>query len=721
MPRLTVKRLFSDPPLSGSLPTDLRFSRGGSTVTYRAPGLDDRERMDLWQIDSQGQHKLWLDARMLQDESSGVADMTAEERAERERRRQFTHGINQYLWHPTQDTLLIPLSGQAYLCTFADGQPHSRSICPAGTRQSGFQFSPTGRFVSYVREGNLIYGSASEPIQEHQVTTDASATLNNGLADFLAAEEMHRFEGHWWSKDERYLAYCKVDEAPVAVSYRLELNAGQAQTIAQRYPYPGEQNPVVALHIYDLNTGTDTCIWRSPLDAAYLARVYAVDTGFVVLTQDRLQQKLDLQHYTPDSSRWQRIYSEQSTTWINLTNDFRALKCGGYLFSSEQSGTRKMMVLEETGHRVLPGPTHVNGVLGVDQHWVYVSGWHDLPTENHLFQISLNEPVWHQLTDEPGWHEVVLNPGCTEFIDTFSSESQPTSIVRRQIKSGPAEHIRTAVTQVLFEDRDKSRNNNQPHPYAAYADQHAVARFGQFEAADGQTLHYRLTPPVDISGQHPTIVYVYGGPGAQKVKREWSPLLLQLFAHHGFAVLEIDNRGSTNRGRNFEAPIYRNLSICEVQDQVAGLEILDNIAWTNPARVGVFGHSYGGYMALMCLCQAPEAFKAGVAAAPVCDWQLYDTHYTERYMGLPDDNPDGYRQANVLTHLEHLKAPLLLMHGMADDNVLFTHTTQIISKLQALGTHFDLMTYPGAKHSMQETHVSVHRFEMILSFFAKHL
>jgi dipeptidyl-peptidase-4 len=259
------------------------------------------------------------------------------------------------------------------------------------------------------------------------------------------------------------------------------------------------------------------------------------------------------------------------------------------------------------------------------------------------------------------------------------------------------------------------------HPYKPFHARHVEASFGEIKASDDQSMFYRLTPPADISGTHPTIVYVYGGPGAQKVKKEWGSLLVQMFAQQGYGVLELDNRGSANRGRFFEAPLYQNMGNSEVEDQVLGLSVLANTAWADLSRVGIFGHSYGGFMTLMSMCKAADHFKTGVAVAPVSDWAIYDTHYTERYMGLPEDNAAGYRDGNVLTHLDKLTGPLLLIHGMADDNVLFTHSTMLMSELQKRNKPFDLMTYPGAKHSMQETHVSVHRFNLILDFFNRSL
>ena len=233
----------------------------------------------------------------------------------------------------------------------------------------------------------------------------------------------------------------------------------------------------------------------------------------------------------------------------------------------------------------------------------------------------------------------------------------------------------------------------------------------------------RVTRPTQVkTGEHyPVILYVYGGPGAQKVRNEWNSLLNQMFAQHGFGVVEIDNRGSANRGRLFEAPLYKAMGTVEVSDQLQIFNILASLPWADPARVGVFGHSYGGYMSLMLLCQASNQFAAGVAVAPVCDWRLYDSHYTERYMSTPQLNPSGYKRGNVLSHLSSLSKPLLLMHGMADDNVLFTNSTMIMAELQRQNKTFELMTYPGAKHSMQEPTVTIHRFSQILRFFQSQL
>lgn len=709
-PKLTVERLFSDPPLAGRVPQDLRFTPDGRAVTYLAAANDDGERLDLWRMAlSDGATDVLLNARDLRATSADVTALSAAERAERERRRQFSHGITQYLWRKKTAQLIVPMDGQIFLVDTRDRHREVQTLCPESTRQSAVQCSPSGRYISFVRDGDLyILDLSNSGSGERQLTADATATVQNGLADFLAAEEMHRFEGHWWMPDESAVLFCRVDERTVAPSLRIEIDATGARPVEQRYPYAGKDNPQVELWRAEVSGRPPTCLWRADETDCYLARVLCHETGVYVQTQNRPQQRLHYKRYV--GGEWVGLHTEISETWVNLTNDWRVLPGGALFFTSEQSGHRCGYLRQPDGDvQPVSGPTHINQVLARHKQTVYVTGWQDDPTQNHLFRLSLDGQASIKLTDAPGWHDPIVSESGGVFVDRFSSPAEPVQIWCQPLADPQKRRLLHA------------QRHTDGHPYAPFAVRHAQPDYGSLTGRHGHRLHYRVTPPTRIVGQHPTVIYVYGGPGAQKVKQEWGPLLLQLFAHHGFGVLELDNRGSSNRGRFFEAPLYENMGTIEVEDQVLGLQALERYPWADLDRVGVFGHSYGGYLTLMCLCKAPQQFSAGVAVAPVSDWRLYDSHYTERYMGKPDDNPQVYAHANVLTHLENLQAPLLLMHGMADDNVLFTHSTMIMSKLQSLNTPFELMTYPGAKHGMQERDVSIHRFNAILDFFARHL
>lgn len=708
---LTPERLFAEPALRLAQPSQFKISPCGNYVSFLQPNDTNTSILDLWIFDRTSEQRFCLlaAATLADEEKENISALSPTERAERERRRQFTQGITEYFWRPNTASVVACIDGQAFLADIEQSEP--TLLTNRDKRQAAFSISPNGEFLSYVRNGDLYYLNLSDPNKaEHRTTDDASATLSNGAADFLAAEEMHRFKGHWWSNDESLLFFSKVDESKVEVSNRLEVDANGSRTIAQRYPYAGAINPTISLWQHDLATGKQQEIWRDNPEQAYLARVNATASGLYIQCQDRLQQTLVILHKSYTESQWHTFHAEHSTTWINLTDDFIELPNGGHGFTTESNGRRQVILInQQSAPKHLAGPTHINQLIGADGEHIYACGWQDAPIENHLFAIPLDGGGFVQITSEPGWHDFSLNALQGLFLDRFTSDKMPLRVQLNTIGS-------ESEAQVLFDEQI-----NSGHPYHPFAANHVACEFGSVVTWDQQDLHFRLTPPLSAVGKHPVIVYVYGGPGAQKVRKEWSPLLLQLFAHYGFGVLELDNRGSNNRGRDFEAPIYQAMGSVEVEDQLLGIELLKSVPWADIDNIGIFGHSYGGYMTLMSLCKAPGIFKAGAAVAPVSDWALYDSHYTERYMGLPQDNPEAYKQSGVIAHLDKLANPLLLMHGMADDNVLFTHSTLIMSELQKLGKQFELMTYPGAKHSMQEAHVSTHRFSTILNFFARHL
>jgi dipeptidyl-peptidase 4 len=247
-----------------------------------------------------------------------------------------------------------------------------------------------------------------------------------------------------------------------------------------------------------------------------------------------------------------------------------------------------------------------------------------------------------------------------------------------------------------------------------------VPEFGTLAAADGQALHYRVFKPAhfDPAKRYPAIVDVYGGPGVQRVLDTWTGAsIIQVLTRAGYVVLQLDNRGSASRGTAFQAPIQGHLGDVEVADQVQGARWLAAQGYVDPARIGVWGWSYGGYMTLMLMFKEPQLFKAGVSGAPVTDWTLYDTHYTERYLGKPQDNAAGYEASAVFPYVKDLRGHLLVIHGMSDDNVLFLNSTKLFRRLQDLGKPFDIMVYPGGKHGLLRQHDGRHAYESMLGFF----
>jgi len=704
MARLSVERLFSEPPLTGTLPSAITFAPDGSYFAFLRAAEDNRERQDLWRYDIASRtDALWLDARTLGGSGELLSDA---EKAERERRRQFSTGITRFEFSADGGSVLLPSAGAGHLLDTATGTV--RCITPPGTRQTDFRFSPGGRYVSYVRDGDLYYVDVVTNL-ESRVTGDGGGLVSNGIADFIAQEEMHRFDGHWWSPDDRYIAYTRVDDAAVAVSQRYEIDADEFNVIEQRYPYAGARNAEVTLWLHDRADGSTREVpYREAADD-YLARVAWRSAELAVQTESRDQKTLRLTFTNAKTLATRHALTETSPTWINLRDNFKPLDADRFLWTSERDGHCHLYLYANgEPHQLTSGDGHVGAIVHAGPERVLVSGWFESPTEQHLYEVPLTGGEPRRLTELSGWHDVELDAKAEQLIDRGTSLASPGFVILTRLDDGIATEL---VPPTIGPD----------HPYHPYLDAHRTPELGTLEAEDGQTLHYRLTRPAPGSAPAPLVVHVYGGPGVQRVKNEWAPLTLQLFAQRGFGVLELDNRGSSNRGRDFESPIHRHLGDAEVRDQLAGARFAQSLPWVDGERIGVFGHSYGAYMTLMCLAKAPEVFKAGVAVAPVTDWTLYDTHYTERYLATPQDNPEGYEASSVFPYLEGIQGKLLVMHGMADDNVLFTNSTKLFKALQTLNVPFEMMTYPGAKHALQERDVSIHRFGLILDFFERSL
>ena len=713
--KLTPEKLFGKVPLDGQAPSQLKLSPNGRYGSFLRPADDDRERLELWLVET-----ATGEVRKPVIHLPEADDETAEDRAERERRRQFAHGITAYAWHPKQDAVLLPIGGAAYLLSLADDS--LRQLTPANKQQSGIRFSSKGDWLSYVRDGDLysLDVTSGESGEETRLTQDGGGTVSNGLADFIAQEEMHRFDGHWWSPDDRTIAFTRVDTAPIPETERFEVDADGIRVIKQRYPFAGGANAEVKLGVLSLDGGeTEWLDWALAEDD-YLARVqFGADGALYVQAQSRDQKRLTLRRWR--DSEWQEVLTETSDTWVNLHDNLTVLEDGRVLWTSERSGDSKLYVYDSVRDRrdkkgrLISARDRVSRVLGAFGNIAWYLGSPD-PTTQYLCWDDLRsrDPAPEPQEPDPlEWCDAAVNAEHGNVLLLRSGRDTPPTLHFAKGRHFPETRSPAVLTDHKW----------LTWPTARVADIRGQTTIGSIPDADGQhDLHYRLTQPTpfDPNRRYPVIVHVYGGPGVQRVRHEFPPLTLQLFAQAGFGVFELDNRGSANRDRAFESAIHGRLGYAEVADQLAGVRFLSRLDWVDANRIGIFGHSYGGYMVLMCLA-ASHVFRAGVSVAPVTDWALYDTHYTERYLGTPEDNPQGYAGSAVLPHVPNIDAPLMLMHGMADDNVLFTHSLKLIKALQDAGKPFELMTYPGAKHGLQEPSVAIHRYRLILDFLRRKL
>ena len=401
--------------------------------------------------------------------------------------------------------------------------------------------------------------------------------------------------------------------------------------------------------------------------------------------------------------------------WINLNDMFRPLADGSFIWASERTGFNHLYLYDSGGNllrQLTLGEWQVDSIAGIDQKRgvIYFTGSKDGPTERHLYRVSIEGGEIERLTPEPGTHVVALDHGFTKFVDVFSDTRTPPTITLRSLDDGSTLHT-------IHAPDDPRVNTLGLSP----------PELVSIENRDGETLHGAIyCPPTEEfgPGPYPTVIYVYGGPSAQVVNDHWSmtcSMRAQSLRSRGYLVFALDNRGSKGRGLAFEGAIRHNMGDIEVRDQVDGVRWLIAQGLADPDRVGVYGWSYGGYMTLMCLCRAPDVFRMGVAGAPVTHWDGYDTHYTERYMGTPDSNPDGYRVSSVMSHVENLQGAILLVHGLIDENVHFRHTARLINALIKARKPYDLHLFPDERHMPRSLSDRVYMEERISDFFRRNL
>ena len=718
--KLTLEAITGSAPLSGPTLMKPQVSPDGTRVTFLRGKDSDRNRLDLWEYDiASGQTRLLVDSSVVLPGEEVLSD---EEKARRERQRiAALSGIVDYQWSPDGKALLFPLGGELY---FYDLTKSGRDAVRKLTNGCGFatdpKISPKGGFVSFIRGRNLwVIDLVSG--KEVQLTRDGSDTIGNGVAEFVADEEMDRHTGYWWAPDDAVIAFARIDETPVPVQKRYEVYPDRTEVVEQRYPAAGDHNVRVQLGVIAPKTGARPQWIDLGTDKdIYLARVDWRDPQRLTFQrQSRDQKKLELIETTLTNGTQRTLVTETSTTWVPLHNDLRFLEDGRFLWSSERSGFEHLYIASEDGSTLTAltqGEWVVDGLLAIDETagLAYVSGTRDGATEAHVYAVPLSGGEPRRLTQAPGMHAATFARNASVFVDSWSSD---TTLPQIELFKADGTKLATLLVNDV---------SDATHPYAKYRAAHQPTAYGTLTAADGTTpLHYSLIKPAgfDPKKQYPVVVFVYGGPAAQTVTRAWpgrsDSFFNQYLAQQGYVVFSLDNRGTPRRGAAFGGALYGKQGTVEVDDQLRGVAWLKSQAFVDPARIGVYGWSNGGYMTLMLLAKHSEAYACGVAGAPVTDWALYDTHYTERYMDLPKANEAGHREASVFTHVDGIGAgKLLLIHGMADDNVLFTNSTKLMSELQRRGTPFELMTYPGAKHGLRGSDL-LHRYRLTEDFLGR--
>ena len=706
--QLTVERIYSQPSLSGRLLSGVAWTPDGASLSYlETKGRGKDARKELWSVSAAtGEKKLLLSAEKLEavlpeDKSKPTQATGLGRRAPAE-----------YRWAPNGTAILFV--GPNSLSWYDLTNEQAKTLLSGKTAIADAKISPDGKWVSFVREHNL-YAVGMADGKEHALTTGGTAEIRKGELDWVYPEELAISTAYWWAPDSSSVAFLEMDERKVTKYPMVDFESFAGEAEQEQYPVAGGQNPIVHVYVVAAGGGKARLMDTGVETDHYIPRVqWLTDSRRVAIERlNRKQTQLELLIADAASGKSSTIFTEKDDYWINVSDDLYFFKDGKrFLCSSERSGYRHLYLYDLTGKelgQVTKGEWEVSKLEAVDEAKgvVYFSGTEKLPTERQVYRAALGGG-FTRITREDGTHTANFAPGASAYVDTFSAAGVPASQSLRRADGSLVETL----------------NENKVQELASYNLQ--PAQFFKIKTHDGVELNaWMIKPPnFDASKKYPVLVYTYGGPGVQVVTNAWGGatyLWHELMAQKGFVVFAVDNRGSTGRGHVFEEPIHLHLGAQELSDQRDGAAWLKLQPWVDADRIGIWGWSYGGHMTLHLMFEDSADFKAGFAGGPVTDWHFYDSIYTERYMGLPQENEKNYVESSPVDKAGQLKGPLLIAHGTGDDNVHFANTLKLVDELIAKGKAVEVMPFPGRGHGVSDPPARILLMKRVTKFFVENL
>jgi len=586
------------------------------------------------------------------------------------------------------------------------------------SRQPGLRlatFSPDGGKVAFVSRNNLFIRDLASG-EELQVTGDGRAgSIINGAADWVYEEEFGLARAYQWSPDGAYLAYARFDESRVRAFTLLRYDGGYPQRITYKYPRAGERNAVVSVHVYDLARRESRTVDIGEESDQYIPRIKWTETPglLAVLRLNRLQNRLVylLCNTVDGSSRV--LHIEENDRYVEVDDSLTFLDDREhFIILSERSGWRHIHLHDMRGRgvrQITAGDWDITKFHGYDQEnqRLYFTAARPTPLHRSVYSIKLDGTDELKLTPDDGWNSASFSTGCRYFINTHSDASTQPVV---SLHDGSGNRVR------VLEDNKALRDTLQHYRIGR-------KEFFTFATSEGVQLNgWMIKPPnFDESRRYPVLMTVYGGPDSQTVTEGWGVGWDHYLAQEGYVIASVDGRGTGGRGEEFRKCTYLQLGKLEVADQIEGARYLGALPYVDASRIGIFGWSYGGFMAASCILRGPDTFKAAIAVAPVTSYRYYDTIYTERYMRTPRENPDGYDGNAPVAYAENLKGKLLLVHGGADDNVHYQNSLELVEALVKAGKQFEVHFLPNRDHGISGGNTELHLFRRMTDFLRRNL
>ena len=731
-PSLTLEDIHYSRTFSGSSFQGGRWADAGPVVRYIEHADGGATHLVSFNLETDERERL-IDGMKLQAEDVGRL-------VEIEDYQYSADGSKVLIYTDSERVWRLNTKGFYYVYDLADG-----TLTPISDRALGFQMfaklNPRGDQVAFVRDRNLFVVDLATGAETQLTDDGAPGGIINGTFDWVYEEEFGLRDGWQWSPDGRHIAFFKLDESATRDFAMTDLRGLYPTYERFRYPKAGEANSEVQVGVIDVETGAvsffDTDTWGEGGDRyEYIARMGwtpEIDGGHKVwmLRLDRDQNDLDLLYADPATGVSGVVLQESEATWIDADENKITFLGDGehFVWQSETDGYNHLYLHRNTGERVgqiTEGDWEVTAFHGIDEATgtAYFTATRESPLERHLYALDVTPafgtdgeaaatPV--RITRRPGTHGIDLSGDFRYYIDSYSNTTTPT-VTTLHRADGSVVKVLEGNDELI----DRLTEYDLPQP-----------EFMQVPGADGTPLNAWLIKPSDFdpTREYPLLMHVYGGPGSQTVRNTWggSRYLWHAYLADSLGVLvaSVDNRGTGARGKEFKSQTYRRLGVLEAEDQIAAAQYFGAMDFVDEDRIGIWGWSYGGYMTLLAMLygEGPETFKLGLSVAPVTDWRLYDTIYTERYMSTPQKNAEGYDVGAPKTYADRLAdhQKLLIVHGDFDDNVHVQNTVQMIDALQAANRQFDLMIYPGRNHGIFGGKTRWHLHRLLTDYVAENL
>jgi len=715
---LTPERIVSQPGLNGELPRQLHWSNDGTRCAFLHTSLPPSPSgartlrppaTEIWSIDpaTGGRSRLVSGAQL---EPVLNAAKSASRSGDDDDHPSGPPQLSGFAWAPGDRALLLITPASLAWIDLDTG--HARTLVSGADELSDVKLSPDGRHASFIRD-HALWLTSTATGATHRLTPPGSDGLRQGEADWPYRNELGLQTAYWWSPDSTQIAYLETDDHATS-RYTLRTADGHGSDIA--YPLPGGRLPAVRVFVQPVSGGPRRPVDPGSAKAGYVPRVcWTPDSRHLAVQHlSRSQKTLDLLIVEAATGQARVVLSEKDSYWINLGGDARFLRdARRFVWTSERSGYRHLYLYDIDGHQLAQlthGDWEVTSLDGIDEGagQIYYTSTQPSPLERQVYRVRIDGSASTAITREKGTHEALFSPDIRQFVDTYSNTSTPP---RQDV-------LRSDGTKVA------TINEDSVPELAVY--KLPPVEFLTVKTHMGADLNALMIRPPDFepAQKYPVIVYVGGGPGEQVVRDAWGGdtfLWLRMMAQKGYVIYAQDGHGTAGRGHLFEEPLHLRFSAQEMADQRDGVRYLRSLPYVDPVRVGICGWGYGGFLVLHGMLDLPIAYKAGIAGAPITDWQLYDAVFAERYLEDRIRNQDGYLASSPTENAKNLKGQLLIAQGMIDEQVHVENTLTLLNEFLETAKYPSVVLLPDRGHVFEDREAKLVLYRSMTEFFLKNL